>query len=64
MFRELKDLIIEGLHLLLLYGFLCICAIGVIIIVVSNINNNTTQSNHYATYVENLINIKMRLRWI
>ena len=49
MFRELRDLIIEGLHLLLLYGFLCICAIGVIIIVVSNINNNTTQSNHYAT---------------
>ena len=52
MFRELRDLIIEGLHLLLLYGFLCICAIGVIIIVVSYINNNTTQSNHYATYVE------------
>ena len=51
MFRELRDLIIEGLHLLLLYGFLCICAIGVIIIVVSYINNNTTQSNHYTTYI-------------
>ena len=47
MFRELRDLIIEGLHLLLLYGFLCVCAIGVIIIVISETSQNTPQTIHY-----------------
>jgi len=42
MFRELRDLIIEGLHLLLLYGFLCICAIGVITIFIANAPNLRT----------------------
>ena len=36
MFRELRDLIIEGLHLLLLYGFLCVCAVGVVTIFIAN----------------------------
>ena len=47
MFRELRDLIIEGLHLLLLYGFLSICAIGVIIIIISETSQNTPQTIHY-----------------
>ena len=47
MFRELRDLIIEGLHLLLLYGFLCVCAIGVIIIVISETSQNTPQTIHH-----------------
>ena len=48
MFRELRDLIIEGLHLLLLYGFLSICAIGVIIIVISKTLQNNPQPLYYA----------------
>ena len=65
MIRELFDLLIEGLHLLLLYGFLCICAIGVIIIAVSNADNNTPQSSHYVSYLRmNLLDIKIRLREI
>ncbi len=48
MFRELRDLIIEGLHLLLLYGFLSICAIGVVIIFISNTPKNTPQPLYYA----------------
>ena len=58
MIRGLFDLIIEGLHLLLLYGFLCICAIGVIIIVVSHADNNTPQSNEYVTYADKSIRHK------
>ncbi len=49
MFRELRDLIIEGLHLILLYGFLCVCAIGVVIIFISNTPKNTPQPQYYAT---------------
>ena len=49
MFRELRDLIIEGLHLLLLYGFLCVCAIGVVIIFISNTPKNTPQPVYYAS---------------
>ena len=48
MFRELRDLIIEGLHLLLLYGFLSICAIGVIIIVISKTPQNNPQPLYYS----------------
>jgi hypothetical protein len=43
MFRELRDLIIEGLHLLLLYGFLCVCAIGVITIFITNASQNSPE---------------------
>ena len=50
MFRELRDLIIEGLHLILLYGFLCVCAIGVIIMVVANLNSINPQTFHYAAH--------------
>ena len=52
MFRELRDLIIEGLHLLLLYGFLCICAIGIVIMVVANLNSKTPQPLYYAVNAE------------
>ena len=48
MFRELRDLIIEGLHLLLLYGFLCVCAIGVVIIVISKTPQNNPQPFYYS----------------
>jgi hypothetical protein len=48
MFRELRDLIIEGLHLLLLYGFLCVCAIGVVIIVISKTPQNNPQHLYYS----------------
>ena len=50
MFRELRELIIEGLHLLLLYGFLCVCAIGVIIIVISKTPQNNSQPLYYAAH--------------
>ncbi len=43
MFRELRDLIIEGLHLLLLYGFLCVCAIGVVTIFIANVPKNSPE---------------------
>ena len=45
MFRELR----EWLHLLLLYGFLYICAIGVIVVFVANAPKNTPQPQYYAT---------------
>ena len=48
MFRELRELIIEGLHLLLLYGFLCVCAIGVIAVFIANAPKNTPQPSYYA----------------
>ena len=49
MFRELRDLIIEGLHLLLLFGFLCICAIGVIIIFIANVPKNSPEVIYHIT---------------
>ena len=49
MFRELRDLIIEGLHLLLLYGFLCVCAIGVITIFIANVPNNSPEVIYHVT---------------
>ena len=50
MFRELRDLIIEGLHLLLLYGFLCVCAIGVIAIFISNVRQNSPEVIYHVTH--------------
>ena len=44
MFRELR----EWLHLLLLYGFLYICAIGVIVFFIANAPKNTPQPSYYA----------------
>ena len=49
MFRELRDLIIEGLHLLLLYGFLCVCAIGVITIFIANVPKNSPEVIYHVT---------------
>ena len=49
MIRELRDLIIEGLHLLSLYGFLCICAIGVIIILIANVPKNSPEVIYHVT---------------
>ena len=47
MFRELRDLIIEGLHLIFFYGFLCVCAFGVFIIIISETSQNTPQTIHH-----------------
>ena len=47
MFRELRELIIEGLHLIFLYGFLCVCAFGVFIIIISETSQNTPQTIHH-----------------
>jgi hypothetical protein len=49
MFRELRGLIFEGLHLLLLYGFLCICAIGMIIIFIANVPKNSPEVISHVT---------------
>ena len=49
MFRELRDLIIEGLHLLLLYGFLCVCAIGVVTIFIANVPRNSPEVIYHVT---------------
>ena len=49
MFRELRDLIIEGLHLLLLYGFLCVCAIGVVTIFIANAPKNSSEVIYHVT---------------
>tara|TARA_B100000586_G_C19695258_1_gene255199 strand:+ start:224 stop:502 length:279 start_codon:yes stop_codon:yes gene_type:complete len=49
MFRELRDLIIEGLHLLLLYGFLCVCAIGVVTIFIANAPKNSPEVIYHVT---------------
>ena len=49
MFRELRDLIIEGLHLLLLYGFLCICAIGVVTIFITNVPKDSPEVIYHVT---------------
>ena len=45
MFRELR----EWLHLLLLYGFLYICAIGVIVVFIASIPKTPPQPQYYAT---------------
>ena len=62
MIRELRDLIIEGLHLLLLYGFLCVCAIGVVIIVISKTPQNNPQPLYYSAKPTNLLYKKIPLR--
>ena len=53
MFRELKDLIIE-VHLLLLYGFLCVCAIGVITIFVANAPKNSPEVIYHVTHTSQI----------
>ena len=50
MFRELRDLIIEGLHLLLLYGFLCVFLIGVIAILHMNTSSNSPEVIYHVTH--------------
>ena len=54
MFRELRDLIIEGLHLLLLYGFLCVCAIGVITIFIANVPKNSPEVIYHVTHTSQI----------
>ena len=54
MFRELKDLIIEGLHLLLLYGFLCVCAIGVVTIFIANAPKNSPEVIYHVTHTSQI----------
>ena len=49
MFRELRDLIIEGLHLILLYGFLCVCAIGVVTIFIAKAPKNSPEVIYHVT---------------
>ena len=44
MYREIR----EWLHLILLYGFLYICAIGILIVFIANIPKNTPQPLYYA----------------
>ena len=51
MFKELRVLIIEGLHLILLYGFLCVCAIGVITIFIANAPKNSPEVIYHVTPV-------------
>ena len=55
MFRELRDLIIEGLHLLLLYGFLCVCAIGVVAIFIVNTPKDNPEVIYHVIPVPNLL---------
>ena len=54
LFRELRDLIIEGLHLLLLYGFLCVCAIGVITIFIANVPKNSPEVIYHVTHTSQI----------
>ena len=54
MFRELRDLIIEGLHLLLLYGFLCVCAIGVVTIFIANVPKNSPEVIYHVTHTSQI----------
>ena len=54
MFRELRDLIIEGLHLLLLYGFLCVCAIGVVTIFIANAPKNSPEVIYRVTHTSQI----------
>ena len=64
MFRELRDLIIEGLHLLLLYGFLCVCAIGVIAIFISNAPQNSPEVIYHVTHTTQTVTAPRELRSI
>ena len=64
MFRELRDLIIEGLHLLLLYGFLCVCAIGVIAILISNAPQNSPEVIYHVTHTTQTVTVPRELRSI
>ena len=50
MFRELRDLIIEGLHIILLYRFLYFCAIGVVAIFISNAPQNSPEVIYHVTH--------------
>ena len=54
MFRKLKDLIIEGLHLFLLYGFLCVCAIGVVTIFIANAPKNSPEVIYHVTHTSQI----------
>ena len=64
MFRELRDLIIEVLHLLLLYGFLCVCAIGVIAIFISNVPQNSPEVIYHVTHTTQIETTPRELRSI
>ena len=64
MFRELRDLIIEGLHLLLLYGFLCVCAIGVIAIFITNAPQNSPEVIYQVTHTTQTVTAPRELRSI
>ena len=61
MFRELRDLIIEGLHLLLLYGFLCVCAIGVIVIFIANAPKTTPEVIYHITHASQIVTTDTKL---
>ena len=45
MFRELR----EWLHLILLYGFLYICALGVLVVFIANVSKNSTEEIYHET---------------
>jgi hypothetical protein len=64
MFRELRDLIIEGLHLLLLYGFLCVCAIEVIAIFIINAPQNRPEVIYHVTNTTQIETTTRELRSI
>jgi hypothetical protein len=64
MFRELRDLTIEGLHLLLLYGFLCVYAIGVIAIFITNAPQNSPEVIYHVTHTTQTVTTPRELRSI
>ena len=64
MFRELRDLIIEGLHLLLLYGFLCVCAIGVIAIFIYKAPQNSPEVIYPVTHTTQIETTPREIRSI
>ena len=64
MFRELRDLIIEGLNLLLLYGFLCVCTIGVIAIFITNAPQNSPEVIYHVTHTTQIETAPRELRSI
>ena len=45
MFRELRG----WLHLILLYGFLCICALGVLVLFIVNAHKNSPEVIYHVT---------------
>jgi len=45
MFRELR----EWLHLILLYGFLYICALGVLVVFIANVPKNSPEVIYHVT---------------